>query len=98
MCSALNVLAYAAISAFAVLAGGGIASIRAPRSAVRSAFQHLAAGVAFAALATKLLPDVMHRRCSLLWQKPYGYFPGMASAVVLAPLLSGASRLLRGKN
>lgn len=65
MSSPLNVLAYAAIPAIAVLAGGSIASIRPPGPAIRSGFQHLAAGVVFAALATELLPDVMHRRLPL---------------------------------
>jgi ZIP family zinc transporter len=61
----LNVLNYAAFPAIAVIVGGIIATLRPPGSVIRSAVQHLAAGVVFAALATELLPDVMHRRLPL---------------------------------
>ena len=66
MPSLLNVLAYAAFPAAAVVVGGIVASIRPPGPATRSAVQHFAAGVVFAALATELLPDVMHRRLPLV--------------------------------
>ncbi|MBI2802438.1 MAG: transporter [Gammaproteobacteria bacterium] len=66
MPSLLNILAYAAFPAAAVVVGGIVASIRAPGPGTRSAVQHFAAGVVFAALATELLPDVMHRRLPLV--------------------------------
>lgn len=66
MLSLLNVLTYAAFPAVAVVVGGVAASIRTPGPATRSAVQHFAAGVVFAALATELLPDVMHRRLPLV--------------------------------
>ena len=65
MSTIASVLGYALFPAIAVLVGGIIASIRPPGAAVRSGFQHLAAGVVFAALATELLPDVMHRKLPL---------------------------------
>lgn len=58
----LNVLGFAAIPAAAVVAGGVFAAFRTPSPGTRSAVQHIAGGVLFAALATELLPDVMHRR------------------------------------
>lgn len=61
----LNVLTFAAIPAVAVVAGGVLASLRTPGPTMRSAVQHFAAGVVFAALATELLPEVMHRRLPL---------------------------------
>ncbi len=60
-----NVLTFAAIPAVAVVAGGVLASLRTPGPTMRSAVQHFAAGVVFAALATELLPEVMHRRLPL---------------------------------
>ena len=66
MASFLNVLLHAAFPAAAVVVGGIAASIRAPGPTTRSAVQHFAAGVVFAALATELLPDVMHRRLPLV--------------------------------
>ena len=62
----LNVLGHAAFPAAAVVVGGIAASIRAPGPTTQSAVQHFAAGVVFAALATELLPDVMHRRMPLV--------------------------------
>ena len=66
MTAFLNVLAYAAIPAAAVVIGGIVAAVRAPGAAARSAVQHFAAGVVFVALATELLPDVMHRALPLV--------------------------------
>ena len=63
--SLLNVLTYAAFPALAVVVGGIVSAIRPPGVTARSAVQHFAAGVAFAALATELLPEVMHRRLPL---------------------------------
>lgn len=45
-----------------MILGGVLAAYRPPGPAVRSAIQHFAAGVLFCALATELLPDVVHRR------------------------------------
>lgn len=52
----------------AVVLGGMAAAIRTPSPEVRSGVQHIAACVLFAALATELLPDVLHRR--LPWVTP----------------------------
>ena len=61
-----NVLAFASIPAAAVVIGGVSAAFRTLSPAVRSGVQHIAAGVLFAALATELLPDVVHRRMPLV--------------------------------
>lgn len=58
----LQILLFALAPAAAVILGGVVAAYRAPGPAVRSAVQHFAAGVLFCALATELLPDVIHRR------------------------------------
>lgn len=58
----LGILTFALYPAFALLAGGVYALIRTPSAPTRSAIQHFTAGVIFAALATELLPDLMHRR------------------------------------
>lgn len=63
--SSLNTLSYAAFPAAAVVLGGVISVIRPPSVSTRSAVQHFAAGVVFAAVATELLPDVMHRKMPL---------------------------------
>jgi ZIP family zinc transporter len=63
--SLLNVLTYAVFPAVAVMVGGVFSAIRPPGATARSAVQHFAAGVVFAALATELLPDLMHRRLPL---------------------------------
>lgn len=60
-----NVLTYAAFPALAVVVGGIVSAIRPPGATARSAVQHFAAGVVFAALATELLPEVMHKRLPL---------------------------------
>lgn len=61
-----SVLAFASIPAAAVVVGGVAAALRTPSPEVRSGVQHIAAGVLFAALATELLPDVVHRRMPLV--------------------------------
>ena len=58
----LQILLFALAPAAAVIVGGVFAAYRAPGPAVRSAVQHFAAGVLFCALATELLPDIVHRR------------------------------------
>src|SRR5689334_6817657 len=84
MASFLNVLAHAAFPAAAVVVGGIAASVRAPGPATRSAVQHFAAGVVFAALATELLPDVMHRRLPLV--TIVGFALGVAAMLGLKAL------------
>lgn len=60
--SLAGVMTFAAVPAVAVVVGGLADAIRTPGPKVQSAVQHIAAGVLFAALATELLPDVVHRR------------------------------------
>ena len=86
MISIESVLKFASIPAVAVVVGSALASIRVPRPAVRSAVQHLAAGVLFAALATELLPDVMHR--AMPWMTLLGFALGVASMLGLKALAS----------
>ena len=77
----INVLAFASIPAAAVVVGGIAAAIRTPSPAVRSGVQHIAAGVLFAALATELLPDVVHRRMPLVTL--IGFALGVAAMLLL---------------
>jgi len=58
----LQVLHFALIPVAATIAGGIVATYRLPGPRVRSAIQHFAAGVVFAAVAVELLPDVVHQR------------------------------------
>jgi ZIP family zinc transporter len=76
-----SVLAFASIPAGAVVAGGIAAAVRPPSPAVRSGVQHIAAGVLFAALATELLPDVVHRR--LPWVTLGGFALGVVAMLAL---------------
>ena len=76
-----SVLAFASIPAVAVILGGMVAAVRTPSPAVRSGVQHIAAGVLFAALATELLPDVLHRR--LPWVTLAGFALGVAAMLLL---------------
>jgi ZIP family zinc transporter len=86
-----NVLLFASIPAAAVVLGGAVAAYRTPSPAVRSAVQHIAAGVLFAALATELLPDVVHRKM------PWVTFVGFALGVVAMLLLKALSRRLEAR-
>lgn len=79
--SVSNVLAFASIPAVAVVLGGIVAAFRTPSPAVRSGVQHIAAGVLFAALATELLPDVLHRR--LPWVTLIGFTLGVAVMLLI---------------
>lgn len=63
---------------------GVVAAIRAPSPAVRSGVQHIAAGVLFAALATELLPDVVHRRMPFVTL--IGFALGVAAMLLLRQL------------
>lgn len=56
----LVILAYALIPAGALLVGGVVAAYRPPGPQLRSALQHLAAGVVFAAVAGELLPQELN--------------------------------------
>jgi zinc transporter, ZIP family len=76
-----SVLAFASIPAAAVIAGGVLAAYRTPSPAVRSGVQHIAAGVLFAALATELLPEVVHRR--LPWVTLGGFALGVVAMLAL---------------
>lgn len=64
--------------------GGVAAAFRTPSPAVRSGVQHIAAGVLFAALATELLPDVVHRR--MPWVTLIGFALGVAAMLLLKDL------------
>jgi len=57
-----GIVNYALYPAVALAVGAGAALLCAPGVVLRSAIQHFTAGVVFAALATELLPDLMHRR------------------------------------
>lgn len=87
MASALiNVLTFASIPAAAVVVGGVAAAFRAPSPSVTSGVQHIAAGVLFAALATELLPDVVHRK--MPWVTLVGFALGVATMLLLKALAS----------
>lgn len=81
-----NVLTFASIPAAAVILGGVAAAFRTPSPAVRSGVQHIAAGVLFAALATELLPDVVHRK--LPWVTLIGFALGVIAMLLLKALAS----------
>lgn len=76
-----SVLKLAAIPSGAIIIGSVAATLRTPSPSVRSAVQHLAAGVLFAALATELLPDVMHR--AMPWMTLLGFALGVAAMLAL---------------
>lgn len=79
-----SVLTFASIPALAVIVGGVVAAVRAPSPSVTSGVQHIAAGVLFAALATELLPDVVHRR--LPWVTLIGFAAGVVAMLFLKAL------------
>ncbi|WP_444763584.1 hypothetical protein [Roseateles sp.] len=83
-------MTFAAVPAAAVVLGGVAAAVRTPGARVQSAVQHIAAGVLFAALATELLPDVVHRR--LPWVTLGGFALG-----VIAMLLKALARRLEAR-
>lgn len=76
-----SVLAYALIPATTILLGGALAVLRPPGAKVRSAVQHLAAGLVFAAVAVEILPGMMHER------KPVAAFIGFTIGVALMLLI-----------
>jgi zinc transporter, ZIP family len=85
------VLMFASIPVVAVIVGGAVAAVRTPGPRVQSAVQHIAAGVLFAALATELLPDVVHRRM------PWVTLPGFALGVMVMLSLKAVSRRLEAR-
>ena len=58
--SLVAIFGYALIPASAVLLGGIVAILRSPGARLRSAAQHFAAGLVFAAIGVELLPDIVH--------------------------------------
>jgi ZIP family zinc transporter len=86
--SLAGVMMFAAVPAAAVIVGGVVAAVRTPGPKVQSAVQHVAAGVLFAALATELLPDVVHRRV------PWVTLGGFALGVIAMLLLKALARRL----
>lgn len=57
-----SVLTYALIPAATIILGGALAALRPPGPKVRSAVQHFAAGLVFAAVAVEILPGMIHER------------------------------------
>ena len=91
MITMLRVLAYSLIPTAAVVAGGIAALFRSPGPKVQSSIQHFAAGVLFAALATELLPDVMHQ------EKPVAAVAGFASGVAVMLIIKSLLEALDKK-
>lgn len=85
------VMTFAEVPAVAVVLGGVTAAVRTPGPRVQSAVQHIAAGVLFAALATELLPDVVHRRL------PWVTLGGFALGVIAMLLLKALARRLEAR-
>ena len=81
----LDILAFSLIPAGGLAAGGLIALWRRPGPRLKAAIQHFTAGVLFAALATELLPDLVHRE--LPWVTLGGFALGVA-AMLAVKLLS----------
>lgn len=86
----LEVLLFAFGPALAVSAGGILAAYRPPSAAVRSGVQHFAAGVLFCALATELLPDVVHRRLPLVTIG--GFALGVAVMLAMKRMTEGSGK------
>lgn len=76
-----SVLTYALIPAGTIIGGGALATLRPPGPKVRSAVQHFAAGLVFAAVAVEILPGMMHER------KPIAAFIGFTLGVALMLLV-----------
>lgn len=76
-----SIFAYALYPAIAIPIGGAAALVTRPGEKLRSAIQHFTAGVIFAALATELLPDLMHRR--MPWVTLGGFALGVAFMLIL---------------
>lgn len=91
MTSLLNILSFALYPALAVLAGGALSLWRAPGPRLGSAIQHFTAGVLFAALATELLPDLVHR------QQPWITLAGFSLGVVAMLVIKHVTEKLAQK-
>ena len=86
--SLTTILLYALIPALAIVVGGVAATMRVPGAKTRSAVQHLAAGIVFAAVAVELLPEILHDH------SPLATILGMALGV---GTMFGIKRLVEGK-
>ena len=73
----LGTLGFALLPAAAVVTGGIASLTRRPGQGMRSSIQHFAAGLLFAAIATELLPEVLHER------SPVAALTGFALGVAL---------------
>ncbi len=72
-----SILAFTAIPVTATLIGGLLAAFRPPSAQVRSAVQHFAAGVVFAAVAGELIPEIKQDH------EPLGVIIGFSLGVAL---------------
>lgn len=85
----MDVFLFALGPAVAVSVGGIVAAFRPPSAAARSGVQHFAAGVLLCALATELLPDVVHRRLPMATIG--GFALGVAAMLVMKRLAETAA-------
>ncbi len=83
----LSILAYALIPAATIILGGALAALRPPGAKVRSAVQHFAAGLVFAAVAVEILPGVMHERKPVA--ATIGFTIGVALMLLVKHLTEG---------
>ena len=90
-----QVISFALAPATAVILGGVLAAYRSPGPAVRSAIQHFAAGVLFCALATELLPEVVHRRMPVVTIG--GFALGIAVMLGMKWLTENSGQKVTGK-
>ena len=81
MNSTQSILVFALYPAIAVMAGGVVALWRPMKPALISGIQHFAAGVLFCALATELLPDLMHRK--MPWVTLLGFSLGVTAMLAV---------------
>ncbi len=79
--SILHIIAYSFAPVLSALAGSVTAVVRTPKSGLRSAIQHFAAGVVFSVVAVELLPDIM-RRHRPVWVV-VGFALGIAAMIAL---------------
>ena len=81
MNSTQDILVFALYPAIAVMVGGVVALWRPMKPALISGIQHFAAGVLFCALATELLPDLMHRK--MPWVTLLGFSLGVMAMLAV---------------
>lgn len=91
MNTVLSILLYALIPAATILLGGVLAVLRPPGAKVRSAVQHFAAGLVFAAVAVEILPGMIHER------KPVAATIGFAIGVALMMLIKWLTEGKKGE-